>query len=161
MLVCAFGAAGCRVSARARGSVRAIDCPARLRGDTALPPAVWETFAALKGKYDVKNTRRGWMAELKPAVNTNVLLPVSVSVRHHLSLHPPSLSLSLSLSLFSLRSLSLTSSEEAGGSQSSSTRTCYLCSGVTKDSQVDTTLSERVKLEAYSRVLTGRHQACS
>lgn len=89
------------------------------------------------------------MAELKPAVNTNVLLPVSVSVRHHLSLHPPSLSLSLSLSLFSLRSLSLTSSEEAGGSQSSSTRTCYLCSGVTKDSQVDTTLSERVKLEAY------------
>lgn len=47
------------------------------------------------------------MAELKPAVNTNVLLPVSVSVRHL-----PSLSiLSLSLSLFSPRSLSLTSSE--------------------------------------------------
>lgn len=60
-----------------------------------------EIFAALKGKCDVKSTRQRWMAELKPAVNTNVLHPVHVSFcrhhHHHLSLSSDSLSLCSSL----------------------------------------------------------------
>lgn len=103
------------VHVRIHRRVHVIDCPAPPGTDVLFPPAVCEAFAALKGKCDVKNMRQGWMGELKPAVNTNVLPSVYVCLPPPLSLFLPS-----SFSLFSPTFLSLATPEGARGSQSSS-----------------------------------------
>lgn len=103
---------------------------------------VCETFAALKGKCDVKNMRQGWMAELKPAVNTNALLPVCVSVCYRLSL-----SFCLCSSLVLSFSDTTWRGQRQWEQQCSQKCVCYLCSRVRKDSQIDRTLLDQVQLE--------------